>query len=43
VFCGSGQRALVAAAVLQRAGFGKLKVYWGSMAACERLGCAMAA
>ncbi len=43
VFCGSGQRALVAASVLQRAGFSRLKVYWGSMAACVRLGCAMAA
>ena len=41
-FCGSGQRALIAASVLRRAGFEKIKVNWGSMGACQALGCKMA-
>ena len=41
-FCGSGQRALIAASVLKRAGFARLKVNWGSMGACQKLGCKMA-
>ena len=38
-FCGSGQRALIAASVLQRAGFESVTVNWGSMGACKALGC----
>jgi len=38
-FCGSGQRALIAAGVLQRAGFEKVTVNWGSMGAWQALGC----
>lgn len=41
-FCGSGQRALIAASVLKRAGFQKVAVNWGSMGACQALGCKMA-
>ncbi len=41
-FCGSGQRALIAASVLKRAGFEKVRVNWGSMGACQTLGCRMA-
>lgn len=41
-FCGSGQRALIAASILKRAGFDKVKVNWGSMGACLALGCKMA-
>lgn len=41
-FCGSGQRALIAAGVLKRAGFEKVRVNWGSMGACKALGCKMA-
>ncbi|MFP4519070.1 MAG: MBL fold metallo-hydrolase [Oceanicaulis sp.] len=43
VMCGSGQRATIAASILQRAGFEKLKIFWGSMKACQQLGCRMAA
>lgn len=43
VMCGSGQRATIAASVLQRAGFERLKIFWGSMKACQELGCALAA
>lgn len=43
VMCGSGQRATIAASVLQREGFEKLKIFWGSMKACQALGCPMAA
>ena len=43
VMCGSGQRATIAASVLQRAGFERLRIFWGSMKACQKLGCAMAA
>ncbi|WP_375283296.1 MBL fold metallo-hydrolase [Marinicauda pacifica] len=38
-FCGSGQRAAIAASLLQRAGFEDVSVNWGSMAACQALGC----
>lgn len=38
-FCGSGQRALIAASVLKRAGFEKVTVNWGSMGAWQALGC----
>lgn len=41
-FCGSGQRALIAASVLKRAGFENVTVSWGSMGACQALGCKMA-
>lgn len=41
-FCGSGQRAIIAASVLKRAGFEKVTVNWGSMGACQTLGCKMA-
>jgi hydroxyacylglutathione hydrolase len=37
-FCGSGQRALIAASVLERAGFEKVTVNWGSMGAWQALG-----
>lgn len=43
VMCGSGQRATIAASVLQREGFENLKIFWGSMKACLQLGCPMAA
>jgi len=43
VMCGSGQRATIAASVLQRAGFERLRIFWGSMKACTQLGCRMAA
>lgn len=38
VFCGSGARASVAASVLERAGFGALDVYLGSMGAWKTAG-----
>lgn len=38
-FCGSGQRAGIAASLLKRAGFQDVSVNWGSMAACQALGC----
>jgi hydroxyacylglutathione hydrolase len=38
-FCGSGQRAVIAASVLQNAGFSAVEVCLGSMQACARLGC----
>lgn len=41
-FCGSGQRALIAASVLKQAGFEKVTVNWGSMGACQALGCKIA-
>jgi len=41
-FCGSGQRALIAASLLKRAGYEKVTVNWGSMGACQSLGCRMA-
>lgn len=38
-FCGSGQRAIIAATVLRRAGFKDVEVALGSMAACRAIGC----
>ena len=38
-FCGSGRRALIAAAILKRHGFKQVEDSLGSMAACEELGC----
>lgn len=38
-FCGSGQRALIAAGLLQQAGFENVMVNWGSMGAWQALGC----
>lgn len=38
-FCGSGQRAIVAASILRRAGFDAVEVCLGSMAACRAIGC----
>ena len=38
-FCASGQRALVAASILRRAGRDDVEVCFGSMQACEALGC----
>ncbi|XBQ16323.1 MAG: rhodanese-like domain-containing protein [Oceanicaulis sp.] len=43
VLCGTGQRATIAASVLQNAGFGRVRIFWGSMKACQALGCQMAA
>ncbi len=39
-FCGSGQRAIIAASILKRTGFNAVEVCLGSMAACRALGCA---
>jgi len=38
-FCGSGQRAIIAASLLKRAGFEKVEDALGSMAACQAKGC----
>ncbi len=38
-FCGSGQRAIIAASLLKRAGFVDVEDALGSMAACHALGC----
>jgi hydroxyacylglutathione hydrolase len=38
-FCGSGQRAIVAASLLKQAGFEAVEVCLGSMAACRAIGC----
>ncbi|QKT03483.1 MBL fold metallo-hydrolase [Ectothiorhodospiraceae bacterium 2226] len=38
-FCGSGQRAIIAASVLRRAGYQNVEVALGSMAACRAIGC----
>lgn len=38
-FCGSGQRAIIAASLLERAGFEQVEDALGSMAACEARGC----
>lgn len=38
-FCGSGQRAVIAASVLLRNGFKDVEVSLGSMAACTAVGC----
>ncbi len=38
-FCGSGQRAVIAASILKRHGFEAVEVCLGSMAACQAIGC----
>ncbi len=38
-FCGSGQRAIIAASLLKREGFDRVEVCLGSMAACRAVGC----
>jgi hydroxyacylglutathione hydrolase len=38
-FCGSGQRAIIAASILERHGFENVEVCLGSMAACQAIGC----
>lgn len=40
-FCGSGQRAIIAASILKQHGFDQVEVGLGSMAACKQLGCAI--
>jgi hydroxyacylglutathione hydrolase len=39
VFCGSGQRAIIAASVLKKSGFKDVEVCFGSMSACMELSC----
>ncbi|MBE0535286.1 MAG: MBL fold metallo-hydrolase [Phycisphaerae bacterium] len=41
-FCGSGQRALIAAALLKAAGFEDVENCFGSMKACAAVGCPVA-
>ena len=41
-FCGSGQRAIIAASILMRQGFTEVENCLGSMAACKVLGCRIA-
>jgi hydroxyacylglutathione hydrolase len=38
-FCGSGQRAIIAASILKQQGFREVSDSLGSMAACQALGC----
>jgi hydroxyacylglutathione hydrolase len=38
-FCGSGQRAIIAASILKGDGFENVEVCLGSMAACSAIGC----
>jgi len=38
-FCGSGQRAVIAATILKREGYEKVENCLGSMAACSAVGC----
>lgn len=38
-FCGSGQRAIIAASILKRKGFSGVETCLGSMAACQAIGC----
>ena len=38
-FCGSGQRAIIAASILKRNGFAKVEDSLGSMMACSAIGC----
>jgi len=38
-FCGSGQRAIIAASILKRQGFRLVEDSLGSMAACQAVGC----
>lgn len=41
-FCGSGQRAIIAASILKQNGFDRVENYLGSMAACRAIGCRIA-
>jgi hydroxyacylglutathione hydrolase len=41
-FCGSGQRAIIAASILKRNGFTNVENSLGSMAACAAVGCPIA-
>jgi hydroxyacylglutathione hydrolase len=38
-FCGSGQRAIIAASILKKNGFDQVENCFGSMQACSRMGC----
>jgi hydroxyacylglutathione hydrolase len=38
-FCGSGQRAVIAATILKREGYENIANCLGSMAACSAVGC----
>lgn len=38
-FCSTGQRATIAASLLENAGFGEIEICLGSMEACESVGC----
>jgi hydroxyacylglutathione hydrolase len=38
-FCGSGQRAIIAASILKQHGFDQVEDSLGSMAACSAIGC----
>jgi hydroxyacylglutathione hydrolase len=38
-FCGSGQRAVIAATILKNAGYENVANCLGSMAACSAVGC----
>ncbi|MGB3212484.1 MAG: MBL fold metallo-hydrolase [Desulforhopalus sp.] len=40
-FCGSGQRAIIAASILKRHGFREVEDSLGSMQACKSIGCEM--
>jgi len=40
-FCGSGQRAIIAASILKRSGFDRVEDSLGSMAACQAAGCSV--
>jgi len=40
-FCGSGQRAVIAATILKREGYQNVENCLGSMAACSAIGCPM--
>jgi hydroxyacylglutathione hydrolase len=41
-FCGSGQRAIIAASLLKKHGMDEVEVCLGSMAACRAIGCPLA-
>ena len=41
-FCGSGQRAIIAASILKRNGFEQVEDSLGSMSACQSIGCPIA-
>jgi hydroxyacylglutathione hydrolase len=38
-FCGSGERAIIAASILKQGGFKDVEDSLGSMAACQAIGC----